>query len=189
MHDDEELPETLLKSTELLRELPLVRDEWRRDLQTQLDSRSHLSVQPLTPARRRQRTISLPVAIAACLACTVIGGMAVRMIPRGSEQAVSAVTPASTASLPVRFDLDAPGATRVTIVGDFNKWNAEALPMRRSADGRRWEVEVRLPPGRYTYGFVVDGRLTRDPGAPQTASDDFGIPSSVIMVSRPSGAT
>jgi 1,4-alpha-glucan branching enzyme len=77
----------------------------------------------------------------------------------------------------------------VAIVGDFNQWNAESLPMRRSADGRRWEIEVRLPPGRYTYGFVVDGKLTPDPRAPESASDDFGIPNSVRMVSRSGGSS
>jgi 1,4-alpha-glucan branching enzyme len=94
-----------------------------------------------------------------------------------------------TRALTVRFDLVAPSASRVAIVGDFNQWNAESLPMRRSADGSRWEIEVRLPPGRYTYGFVVDGKLMRDPRAPESASDDFGIPNSVRMVSRAGGSS
>ena len=54
--------------------------------------------------------------------------------------------------------------------------------MRRSGDGRTWEIEVPLAPGRYAYSFVVDGRLERDPRAPQAVGDDFGSPSSVVMV-------
>jgi hypothetical protein len=45
-----------------------------------------------------------------------------------------------------------------------------------------WEVEVRLPLGRYNYAFLVDGRLARDPGAPSTTDDGFGTPNSVLMV-------
>jgi 1,4-alpha-glucan branching enzyme len=88
----------------------------------------------------------------------------------------------SAGVLPVRFSLDAPAATTVSIVGDFNGWDPVALPMRRSADGMRWEVDVVLPPGRYSYAFVVDGRLSPDPRAPRAASDDFGIPNSILMV-------
>jgi len=70
----------------------------------------------------------------------------------------------------------------VSIVGDFNQWNPTTLPMRRSADGRSWEVEVRLPLGRYSYAFLIDGKISPDPGAPQGAGDDFGAPNSVLMV-------
>ncbi len=76
--------------------------------------------------------------------------------------------------LPVRFTLVAPNAVRVTLVGDFNAWNPRALPMRRVADGHTWEVEVSLTPGRYAYAFVVDGRLARDPSAPEGSGDDYG---------------
>jgi 1,4-alpha-glucan branching enzyme len=107
---------------------------------------------------------------------------------RGMEQRSLAsappVAPLTVAAgvLPVRFSLDAPAATTVSIVGDFNGWNPVALPMRRSADGARWEVDLVLPPGRYSYAFVVDGRLSPDPRAPRAASDDFGMPNSVLMV-------
>jgi hypothetical protein len=54
--------------------------------------------------------------------------------------------------------------------------------MSRSSNGQTWEVEVGLAPGRYTYAFVVDGQLARDPAAAQSAHDDFGTPSSVLLV-------
>ena len=76
----------------------------------------------------------------------------------------------------------APNAARVSIVGDFNHWNPTTLPMKRSADGRLWEVEVRLPLGRYSYAFMIDGRIAADPSAPSGAGDDFGTPNSVLMV-------
>jgi hypothetical protein len=183
--DDEELPQPLLRATELLRELPDVRDAWRRDLQRSLDG----SNEQFAPKRW---SVSPLAAIAACLLCAVLGGVVATTVLRRapvSAPVMAAATPSSTLALDVRFDLVAPTASHVAIVGDFNQWNAESLPMRRSADGRRWEIEVRLPPGRYTYGFVVDGKLTPDPRAPESASDDFGIPNSVRMVSRSGGSS
>jgi 1,4-alpha-glucan branching enzyme len=71
-------------------------------------------------------------------------------------------------------------------VGDFNRWDPNATPLRRSADGRTWTVAVPLPSGRHVYAFVVDGGLTADPTAPRAAGDDFGEPSSVVVVSETS---
>jgi len=82
----------------------------------------------------------------------------------------------------VRFVFVAPYASRVALVGDFNKWNPSATPMRRSADGRAWLVDLPLAPGRHVYSFVVDGDLAPDPAAPRAGDDDFGIPSSVVLV-------
>ena len=51
----------------------------------------------------------------------------------------------------------APGATSVTVAGEFNAWNETSLPMTRK-DGR-WSVAVEdLPPGHYAYKYVVDGK-------------------------------
>jgi 1,4-alpha-glucan branching enzyme len=82
----------------------------------------------------------------------------------------------------VRFALVAPGASRVSLVGDFNRWDASATPMRQLGDGRLWIVEVPLPPGRHVYAFVVDGDVTPDPSAPRAGEEDFGVPSSVVLV-------
>lgn len=61
----------------------------------------------------------------------------------------------------VPFRLKAPTADSVQLIGDFNGWKQGALPLARS--GERWEVLVPLPPGRYRYLFVVDGRALADP--------------------------
>lgn len=82
----------------------------------------------------------------------------------------------------MRFALVAPGASRVSLVGDFNQWDASATPMRQLGDGRLWLVEVPLPPGRHVYAFVVDGDVTPDPAAPRAGEEDFGVPSSVVLV-------
>jgi 1,4-alpha-glucan branching enzyme len=79
----------------------------------------------------------------------------------------------------VRFVYVAPGATSVSLVGDFNQWNPTAKPLRRLGDGT-WITDVPLPPGRYAYAFVVDGKVVVDPAAPR-ATGEFGE-NSVVMV-------
>jgi 1,4-alpha-glucan branching enzyme len=109
--------------------------------------------------------------------CIVIGGALVKVAERiGAPQAPETL-PALTQA--VRFEFSAPSARNVSIVGDFNRWQPDAL--RRSASGR-WEIEIPLTPGRYAYSFVVDGHLAPDPLAPRATSEDFGSPSSIRLV-------
>lgn len=83
---------------------------------------------------------------------------------------------------PVQFVVVAPGAESVSLVGDFNDWDARLTPMRAGRDGRLWTVTIPLPSGRHRYAFLVNGaRWLADPSAPR-APDDFGTPSSVVTV-------
>lgn len=87
----------------------------------------------------------------------------------------------SEAHTPVQFVLVAPGATSVGLAGDFNGWNPDATPLARG-DGGVWSVVLDLSGGAFAYSFVVDGREWRaDPAAP-AAGEDFGRPSSVVLV-------
>lgn len=84
----------------------------------------------------------------------------------------------------VQFVIVAPGADAVSLVGDFNDWDATLTPMHavRSGAGGLWSVTVPLSPGRHRYAFLVNGkRWLADPSAPR-AQDDFGAPSSVVTV-------
>jgi hypothetical protein len=88
--------------------------------------------------------------------------------------------------VPTQFVLDAPRASRVALVGDFNAWNAVATPLARVTSSGIWTVTVPLAPGRHTYAFMVDGTvLTLDPRAPAAQDPDFGTPSSVVLVGTP----
>jgi hypothetical protein len=178
---DEDLPRPLNDALPLLRDLPTVRPQWRADVLREV-ARSG------KPERRV--SLSVPWTIAAALLCAVVGGGAALVatharssaLPIGAIASSPAPAMPTTAVLPVRFSVVAPHAARVAIVGDFNHWNPTTLPMRRSADGRTWEVEVRLPVGRYSYAFLIDGSLALDPAAPRSSGDDFGEPNSVLMV-------
>jgi hypothetical protein len=184
--NDETMSGELSDAIELLREKPAVRPEWRDELLRRAVAAESTRARPT--ARTSRVSLSLPWAIAAGIVCALVGAGATMLVDRrapGAPPAIVAqqhVATADAVMLPVRFSLSAPNAARVSIVGDFNDWNPATLPMRRSADGRLWEVEVRLPLGRYNYAFMVDGQLARDPDAPSTAHDDFGAPNSVLMV-------
>lgn len=83
----------------------------------------------------------------------------------------------------VQFVLVAPGASAVTLVGDFNDWSTSATPMQTVPGNGVWMVTVPLEPGRYRYAFMVDGATwMRDPTAPPALEDDFGRPNSVVTV-------
>lgn len=101
------------------------------------------------------------------------------VLPNRSSPAVEA---SSSAITPVQFVVVAPGAESVSLVGDFNDWDARLTPMRVGRDGRLWTVTVPLTTGRHRYAFLVNGaRWLADPSAPR-APDDFGAPSSVVTV-------
>ena len=151
------------------------------------------------PAFRRSWKIRPSVAIAAgflLLICGAAGGM---LVANGVRQTASATpnavtrtaapTPRPRDLTAVRFVIVAPGAAQVSVVGDFNRWNASATPMRKARDGQSWLVEIALPPGRHVYAFVVDGNVVSDPAAARATDDGFGPPNSVMLVTDARGST
>jgi 1,4-alpha-glucan branching enzyme len=66
------------------------------------------------------------------------------------------------------FSCHAPHAGVVCVAGTFNGWEPAATPLTRRADGT-WAVTLDLPPGRYEYKFVVDGRWCCEPGCEEPA--------------------
>ena len=99
----------------------------------------------------------------------------------GASATLASNTPATDREI-VRFELAAPRAAHVALVGSFNEWNPVATPLERDASSGKWIVSLRLPPGRHVYAFVVDGDVTADPAAPRAADDDFGSANSVLLV-------
>jgi hypothetical protein len=192
-------------SNELRREVP-VRTAWRSRL---LDDIAHSrrpsvadefddrfgDVDSATPGiTRRRRTINLtPLAsLAAALAFAAVGAGVMYSVlgSRTTRDVADAAAPrpplvGASNRQPVRFELAAPRASRVMLVGSFNEWDPAATPLVRDAATGKWVVSVRLPPGRHVYAFVVDGDVTADPAAPRAADDDFGSVNSVVLVSSP----
>ena len=83
----------------------------------------------------------------------------------------------------VQFVIVAPRANAVSLVGDFNGWNAEATPMRPTSRAGVWSVTLPLAQGRHLYAYIVNGtKWMADPGAPIASDDGFGHKNSVILV-------
>ena len=79
-----------------------------------------------------------------------------------------------------------PGARSVAVVGSFNDWRPESIPLEDSDHDGVWGATVVLPAGAHEYMFVVDGeRWIADPLAERFVEDDFGRENSVVIV-RPS---
>ena len=77
--------------------------------------------------------------------------------------------------------LVAPEARCVGVAGTFNNWQPAATLLKVSRAGE-WKGELTLPPGRYEYLFVVDGKWTPDPTACEAVPNPFGGVNSVVSV-------
>jgi 1,4-alpha-glucan branching enzyme len=82
----------------------------------------------------------------------------------------------------VNFICHAPRAASVSLVGDFNGWDAAAHPMPHMPDGS-WLLQVELRHGHHRYAFLVDGELVLDPRGQGITRDDANRRVSLIAVS------
>ena len=82
----------------------------------------------------------------------------------------------------VHFAVWAPNALSVSVMGDFNDWDPNSLPMQLRVDGW-WFIQVPLTHGHHHYLFVVDGTPTLDPQATGTVRADHYAKASMIAVS------
>ena len=190
MADERDLTRTI----GVLRRDVAMRPEWRdavlRDIET-LPRPGSAPLKDASTTERRRWTLRPSMAIAAGLVCAAVGGGITLGVQTAFRPRTATVPPAVAGAVaavrhapPVRFVLVAPSASRVAIVGDFNGWIPTATPMRRSGAGL-WSVDLPLAAGRHAYSFVVDGVLVADPNALDSADDDYGVPSSVVLVSDP----
>jgi len=77
----------------------------------------------------------------------------------------------------------------VFIAGEFNNWSSTSAPMRPNQRLGVFEAFVKIPPGRYQYRLVVDGRWQPDwyNEEPQQLNE-FDEPNSVVTVKEMSAA-
>jgi chromosome partitioning protein len=81
----------------------------------------------------------------------------------------------------VIFVASYPKANSVQIAGDFNNWQPEKTPMRKTSDDT-WQARVPLAKGTYHYRFVVDGQWQQDPYNEATEPNPYGGVNSVLKV-------
>jgi hypothetical protein len=84
----------------------------------------------------------------------------------------------------VRFELVAPDARSVSLVGDFNGWRPDPLALKDASGAAVWEITLPLRTGTtYRYEFVIDGtRWVPDPASPTQVEDGFGGTNSVLRL-------
>jgi 1,4-alpha-glucan branching enzyme len=83
----------------------------------------------------------------------------------------------------VSFTLIAPEAQRVAVAGSFNQWSTTAHPLTRGSRTGEWTTVVTLPPGDFSFMFVVDGaRWITPPAAEQYVDDGFGTKNGIVSV-------
>jgi 1,4-alpha-glucan branching enzyme len=80
------------------------------------------------------------------------------------------------------FFCNAPSASQVCLVGDFNKWQPAANPMNRMPDGS-WMLGLDLSHGYHQYVFFVDGKPVLDPNATGKGRNERNKPVSLIAIS------
>lgn len=109
-------------------------------------------------------------------------GPSTKVVTTGSSPSL----PATSFDTVVKFVFVAPHATNVSVVGDFNQWDAKATPMVRDGDTGVWTVTVPIATGRHLYSFLLVGadgeRWVADPNAPAAPDDGFGRVNSVVLV-------
>jgi 1,4-alpha-glucan branching enzyme len=81
----------------------------------------------------------------------------------------------------VIFVASYPKANVVQIAGDFNNWQPEKTPMRKTGEDT-WQARVPLAKGTYRYRLVVDGKWQHDPHNGSTEVNPYGELNSVIRV-------
>jgi hypothetical protein len=99
----------------------------------------------------------------------------------GGGPANASVTPTESVVY-VQLMLDAPGASSVSVAGDFSEWEPSFTLEDVDGDGV-WTGRIPVRPGVHTYMFLIDGTEWRtDPRADRYRDDGFGNRNAVLAV-------
>ena len=159
-----------------------------------------VDVSAVVPSRRRRWRLSGFAGLVA--AAAIVGFFARGQLNRSTPSASVASTAsgpgaplvaavngeADVRPIPQQFVFRSATARRVSVVGDFNEWNAVRAPMTREAAGDLWSVTIPIAPGRHMYGFMVNDStfaLDQDARVARARDPDLGVEGSVVIVGRP----
>ncbi len=81
----------------------------------------------------------------------------------------------------VRFSVRLPQADEVVLVGDFNGWDPEGIPLHHSG-GEEWYTQLELAPGDHQYRLKVDGEWQDNPEASRKVPNPYGTQNCVLVV-------
>jgi len=109
--------------------------------------------------------------------------IAIAVVGRGLPGSLPAAPEPRPVVTLFRFSLQAPGAERVSLAGDFNGWRTDEIFLADVTGRGQFSVTLPLTPGRYAYMFVVDGTTwMTDPRADAYLDDGFGNRNAVVTI-------
>jgi len=82
----------------------------------------------------------------------------------------------------IHFQMVAPHARTVYLVGEFNRWQIDQSAVLERDEQGVWKKSLRLPPGTYQYKFFVDGQWVVDPHNPFQIVTETGVVNSLVKV-------
>jgi len=82
----------------------------------------------------------------------------------------------------ILFTQPATCGREVFIAGDFNGWSPRMTPLTRREDSGVFQTLVEVPPGKYQYRLVIDGKWQADRYNALTQVNRYGEPNSVLVV-------
>ncbi len=71
---------------------------------------------------------------------------------------------------------------KVEVAGDFNNWTPQASPMKLNRDLGVFEICIPMASGPHQYRLVIDGTWTADTYNPDSETNPYGEPNSVVRV-------
>ena len=106
----------------------------------------------------------------------------VGLVGCAKAKVVKPESPKSLAGV-VRFMILAPGVKQVNLVGSFNGWGKDAMPMKIMDSSGLWSVDVPLKEGEHTFMYLIDvTRWITPPMAEDFVTDSFGHLNGVVIV-------
>jgi len=138
--------------------------------------------EPLPQARLRLPALLWPREAVSWVGPSLAGALAALLLVLGGIW-IARQSGNGEGKLAIRFQLHAPDAQQVELIGSFNAWQpGEILLTGPDATGH-WQASLTLPEGRHEYGFLVDGRKwVADPNAPAAKPDGFGHLNAVLEI-------
>ena len=82
----------------------------------------------------------------------------------------------------VRFAQPGDPRAAIAVAGDFNGWSATATPLVYDPRLGAHHALVEIPPGRYQYRLVIDGRWRADPYNTLKRLNEYDEPNSLLVV-------
>ncbi|MCB0832287.1 MAG: isoamylase early set domain-containing protein [Bacteroidetes bacterium] len=80
------------------------------------------------------------------------------------------------------FETSFEDARQVAVLGEFNNWNADAHPLKKSKNGK-WKGDAKIEPGRYEFIYRVNEEQWELDDACERVTNAFGSQNSVFTAS------